>query len=412
MKFLLDLLRSASTVYIPGATGEILSLVTALEEDPNSALNIAFVSCFLPGINRFDYSSLTDSTRIRCFLLSPDLRRSFETGRIDLLPFSYSQIAKYLEFYLKPDVAIAHVSRPDSDDKCSLGIAADFSSLAWRNAAKKVLVLNEKMPAIKRGPRLPLKEADLVLETSSPLITAPLQSKRDERTDRMASFIAELVPDGASLQFGIGNAPAAAIAKLKNHKNLKIASGMVTQAICDLINADALCCGGGHLTGIALGESSFYDLLSDSDLFEFAPATVTHNSKMLGQLERFTAINSALEVDLFGQVNLEWRDGNIISGIGGASNFALGAGLSPGGRSLIVLPSTAKGESISRIVPKLSSPTVSLSKTEIDVVVTEHGVANMRNKSIDGRAKEIINVAAPQWREQLSREWFNIRAKF
>ncbi len=412
MQSLLDLFQPGSTVFIPGATGELLSLIEALKDVPDSARDVTFVSCLLPGMNHFDYASLTSSTRVNCFLLPPALRSSFKAGRIEIHPSSYFQIAKYLEFDLKPDVAIAHVSYPDDSGNCSLGIAADFSSLVWRNAEKKILVLNDKMPRVKRGPRLSVKDADLVVETSSALIIAPRQVEQSKRLDQIASFVAELAPDGASLQFGIGNAPTAAVAKLKNHKNLKIVTGMVTQSVCDLFEAGALSCHGEHTTGIALGESSFYKFLSESDLFQFAPASVTHNPKLLGARDNFIAINSALEVDLMGQANLEWRDGELISGIGGASNFAHGAGLSPGGRSIIVLPSTAKGGSLSRIVSRLSSPAVSLSKTEIDTVVTEHGIADLRNKSIDQRAQAIINIADPEWREPLSKEWYYARESF
>jgi acyl-CoA hydrolase len=181
---------------------------------------------------------------------------------------------------------------------------------------------------------------------------------------------------------------------------------MVTPAYQALAEAGALAAA-GHVTGLALGPDPFVRWATRT--FEFADVTVTHGAASLLGTDRLYAINSALEIDLFGQANVEWRGGRLVSGLGGAPDFARAARRSPGGRAILALPSTAARGTVSRIVARLDAPTVSIPRDDTDLVVTEHGVADLRGATLDGRAEALIAVAAPEHRDRLAGDWAAIR---
>jgi acyl-CoA hydrolase len=409
----LDAFRPGRTIYLPGGTGESLALATALGSAPERMRDVHLVSCLLPGINQTDYAGLHPTARLTVFMLSPALRASFEAGRIRALPLSYTGIAAYLGQDLPVDTAIAHVAPPDEDGFCSLGIAADFTPLVWPRAGRRIAIINEAMPAMRRGPRIALADADLTVTVNAPLICSPPYRSNAELT-AIAKLVAGLVPDSAAIQLGIGGAPAVVWPFLSGHRDLTIASGMVTDETRELAEAGALRPGAFHRTGVAYGSTEFYRYLAESDLIAFASTPETHGIGSLAKLNKFTSINAALEVDLLGQVNAEWRDGKFFSGVGGAPDFARAAAASPGGRSIIALPATAKSKNseqptVSKIVPKLTSPSVSLGRNDIDTVVTEHGVAELRGLSLDERAQALIKIAAPAHRDELAEAWREIR---
>jgi acyl-CoA hydrolase len=178
-----------------------------------------------------------------------------------------------------------------------------------------------------------------------------------------------------------------------------------------LAEAGALDPDGEHVTGLALGSAAFYRFLVESDLIAFADTRMTHGAAALSTVDRFTSINSALEIDLFGQANIEWRGERLVSGVGGAPDFVRAARRSPGGRSIIALASTAGGGKIARIVPRLASPTVSISRSDVDTVVTEFGVAALADRSMDERAEALIAIAHPDHRAALADDWGRLRAR-
>ncbi len=407
---LLDRLKPGLSVYVPGASGEPLALRAALSADPERAAGVKFIGCLVPGMNDFDYAALTPTTELTTFLMPPATRASFEAGRVRLIPLPYSEIAEHLALRAEYDVAIFHLAAPDADGLCSVGIASDFPSLVWPRAKFKIALVNAAMPTMKRGPRLPIAEADLVIEIDHPLIEGGGAPDTAE-ANTIAAIAAGLVPDGAAIQFGIGGAPAAVLGKLTDRRGLVIRSGMVIESVRALAEAGALA-GGGHITGMALGGADFYRFLAESDLVAFADTRTTHGARALSTVDRFVSINSALEIDLLGQVNLEWRGERMVSGVGGAPDFIRAASRSPGGRSIIALAATAGGGKIARIVPRLASPTASIPRSDIDTVVTEFGVAELTDKALDERAKALIRVAHPDHREGLERDWAEMRKRF
>ena len=228
----------------------------------------------------------------------------------------------------------------------------------------------------------------------------------------IAERVAALIGDGAAIQFGIGGAPAAVLARLTDRRDLTIRSGMVIEAVRALAEAGALKPGGAHIAGVAFGSAELYRFLAESDLVAFADTRTTHGAAALAGVERLVSINSALEVDLFGQANLEWRGERVVSGVGGAPDFVRAARRSPGGRSIIALAATAGGGKISRIAARLASPTVSIARSDIDTVVTEHGAAELTDRSLDERAEALIAIAAPAHRDGLARDWAAMRGRF
>jgi acyl-CoA hydrolase len=407
---LLDELRPGRAVYIPGATAEPLSLRAALAADPERAAGVRFISCLVPGMNDFDYAALTPTTSATTFLMPPAMRASLQAGRVRLLPLPYSEIAEHLATRAEIDVAVFHLAPPDADGMASVGVAADFAPLVWSRAKRRIALINPAMPVMPRAPRLPIAEADLVVEAEGPLIEGGGAPEGAE-TLALAEQVAALVPDGSAIQFGIGGAPAAVLAKLTGRRGLTIRSGMAIEAVRALAEAGALAPDGEHIAGVALGSTDFYRFLAETDLVRFADTRITHGAASLAGVERFVSINSALEVDLFGQANLEWRGERVVSGVGGAPDFVRAARRSAGGRSIIALASTAGGGAISRIVPRLASPTVSISRSDIDTVVTEHGVAELADRSLDERAQALIAVAHPDHRAALADDWAALRAR-
>jgi acyl-CoA hydrolase len=405
MHTLLNQFRPGRTIYLPGTTGEITALAQALTADPERIRGVNIASCPLPGMNAVDYAGLHPEARATMFLLPPAARASFAAGRVRIMPISYYGAAQYLAGPAGLHVAVVHVAPPAAGQEqlASVGIAADFAAIAWKAARFRIAFVNHAMPSMPTGPRIDLGEADLVVEGESPLIEiAP--AKPDPVADAIARHVAALVPDAAALQVGIGSAPTALWRALVSHRGLRLRSGLASEDLLHLADSGALA-ESGHVAGIAAGTNAFYAALAERDLVRLADTFETHDWRAIGREDRFVAANSALEVDLFGQINLEWQGGRPVSGVGGAPDFAAAAQASPGGMGVTMLPATAKGGSISRIVAHLTAPTVSLPRNLADVIVTEHGVARLKGASLQERAEALIAIAAPEFRDSLAEDW-------
>ena len=324
MDLALDLLRPGRTIYLPGASGESAVLADALASDPGRLDGVHVVSCPFPGINQHDYAGLSDTATATVFLPSVALQRSARAGRTRVLPIAYSQIAEYLRDHAAIDVAFAHVSPPGPNGFCSLGIAADFNVLAWKSARQRVLLINPAMPVMRQGPWLTLDDADIVVDAPGPIVTvdpAPV----DTIAGSIGERIAALVPEAATVQIGLGNAPGAVWRHLAGHRDLVLASGLVAHGFMQLVEAGAMREDAGHRAGVVLGGSELIGFLAETDIVRMAEVTETHDADRIAELSGFTAINGAIEVDLFGQINLEWQGGKLVSGVGGAPDFARGA---------------------------------------------------------------------------------------
>lgn len=393
-----DAIAAASTIYIPGGSAELVVLQEVLAADPDVLAGKHLISCLIPGINTFDYAALHGRARLTTFMASRTLQASVDAGRTELLPLSYLDIAHHLRA-AAPDLAILNVA-PGAGDGFSFGICADFGPLVCRAAKLRLAVVNPAMPAPQTSATLPREAADTIVEAESPLLVSS-PARADAQSAAIARNVAAFIPNGAVIETGIGGAPGAVWAELAGHKNLRVMSGIVGDGLMVLADSGALA-PSGHIAGFAYGARTLYDRLRGCDLISFADVGVTHASALHG-VEKFHAINSAIEVDLHGQCNLEWLGGRQISGVGGAPNFAAAARASVGGCAIIALPSEAKG--VSRIVPRLDAPAVSLSRSDTHVFVTEHGIADVRGLAADARAAALISIAAPAHRDALTERW-------
>jgi acyl-CoA hydrolase len=403
----LDELRAGSRVYVGAATVEPLAFADALAADPDRAAGVEFIGSFVPGVNAFDYAGLHAQARLTTLLLPGCAQRSFREGRVRLLPLSYSAFADQLA-HNPPDVAVVQVTPPDAQGRCSLGPCADFAPVVWAGARRRVAFVNPALPRPPGGWTLPADSIDVAVECDHAPIAIGAAAPGPEMA-RLVAHATALIDDGAAIQSGLGGAPAAVVAGLTDRRGLRVHSGMISDEVMDLAAAGALS-DAESAVGVAIGSAELYRWLEGEPRFRFVSTPMTHGAAALLATPRLMAINSALEVDLFGQANLEWRGGGLTSGVGGAPDFIRGARLSPGGLSIIALPATAKGRS--RIVSRLTSPSVSIPRSEIDVVVTEHGAARIRDLSLDERAEAILAVAAPEHRAELEAEWRELRRGF
>lgn len=405
MARLSDALFPGAHVFVPGFSGESALLLEELAADPERARDVHFTGVQYPGIGRGDYLSFHPTARQTGFFMLPAIREGLGRGQAELLPMDYAGIVRHLREAEPFDVVFAQLSPADAEGWCSPGICADFPPLVWSRARRRIGHINPRMPRTRSSFRVHLSELDASVEADLPLVSyrEPSLSPAD---GRIGELVASLVRDGDTLQFGVGSIPTAVVRALTSHRRLRIFTGMVSNVFRELCEAGALDPDATILTGIAIGSDDFYRFISEQEGVLFADAGTTHDLASVARIERFIAINSAVEVDLFGQANSERVDGRILSGPGGLPVYARGALQAPGGRSLICLKSSAQGGAVSRIVPSLDARGLcTLPGHLADAVITEHGIAELRGRSLQDRARAMIAVAAPQHREGLERAW-------
>lgn len=353
---------------------------------------------FVPGLNRSIWDAGPQS-RVTSFFLTPELRA--EGQRLRFLPLCYEDIlGRYRA--TRPAATMFMCSPPDAAGNCSFGTEVAFPAALWRDTPVRIAHINPAMPRTAGDPGIPFTELTAWYEGEQPL-RAMDSGAADPVSLAIARHVAALVPNGATIQTGLGKIPDAVLAELSTHQGLRLHTGLIGDGALTLVGSGAMAPGASALVGVAIGSQALYDGLADPH-FQFQPVTVTHDSGLLGSIERLVTINSAMEVDLFGQAFAESSSRGFQSGPGGASDYARGARRSPGGLRIIALPAAAK--TTSRIVaPGAGHGPVSLSRFDIDIIVTEFGVADLRGKSHGERAAALIAVAAPDHREMLEIAW-------
>jgi acyl-CoA hydrolase len=311
------------------------------------------------------------------------------------------------------DAAVIMVSAPDARGHVSLGTQADFLPIFRHRIGRMIAVINPAMPRTSGHEAIPLDAFAAVFETDQPLLSPKADTaEADSTTQAIARRVAEVVPDGASIQLGIGKLAQAVSRGLAGHRRLRIISGLVDDDVLRLDEAGALDRDLPITTGVAIGSQAFYAALDGNRRFAFCPATHTHNAAALAAADPFFAINTTMQVDLFGQVNSEMVNGRMISVPGGFPDFHRAARTGRNGRAIVALRAGASGKAGPGIVPCLSTPAaVTATKTDIDIVVTEFGVADLRDASFDQRAERLIAIAAPGDRDSLFNDWDRMRRR-
>lgn len=332
-------------------------------------------------------------------------------GRLDLVPTPYSRLhADFGSGRRRADVVLIQIAPGRDGGPASLGLANDYVAAAARRARLVIAEANARVPWTY-GADLPadLRIDHLVLTARAPAAPGPVRIGDAERA--IAAHVAGLVPDGATLQTGIGAIPEAVLPALAGHRDLGIHSGMIGDGVVELIERGAVTNAlkpvepGITVAGALFGGERLMRFADRNPALKVLPTPVSHGLGVLARLPRFVAINSAVEVDLTGQVNAETAAGRPVGAVGGQPDFVRGALASEGGRSVIALPATARGGTVSRIVPALSGAPVTSPRSDADVIVTEFGVAELRGRSLRERARAMIAIAAPAFRERLERHW-------
>ena len=409
---LVDALEPGQRVFVPGIGNESALLGDELTLDPERARGISFCALQFPGIDRFDYLALHPQARLESCFMTPHLRRGRADGRATLLAADYLSMARRLVEGERFDVAIAQLASPDDDGWCSAGLAADFIPLVWPRARRRVAHLNPRVPRTRGTFRVHVSEIDLAVEREAPVQEVPHAQPGDIEA-RIGAHVAELVRDGDVVQFGIGSVPIAVAGALASHRRLRLHGGLATAAVRTLWEAGALDRDARITSGVVLGDAALHEFLDALEPLWLTDVTRTHAPDAIVAATRgarFVAVNGAVEVDLFGQVNAERAAGSIVAGAGGLPAFAQAASDATGGRLLICLGSTTK-DGTTRVVPALGERALcTLPRHLADVVVTEHGRAEVRGLGVDARAEALIAIAAPAHRAALADAWARQRA--
>jgi acyl-CoA hydrolase len=335
-----------------------------------------------------------------------ELRELSRTGRLEVVPCHYSALPRmFAEHRLPSDVGLVQVAPPDRDGRCSLGIGVDYVADAVEHTPVLIAEINSQMPATVGTEPVPLERFAATITTDRPLPEDPTRSP-DPVDRQIAGHIASLVDDGDTVQLGVGSLGAAVLDALAEHQDLGFHTGMITDALMRLIDK-GVATGrykevdpGVVVAGTALGSAGLYRRIPELPI-RFRPTSYTHTPQVLSQLGSLVSVNFAVEVDLSGQVGAEISGGVYVGAVGGQVDFTRAAALT-GKRSIIALRSSFRGRST--IKARLDGGVVTTARSDVDVVVTEHGAAHLRGCSIGQRARRLASVAAPEFRDQLEKE--------
>jgi acyl-CoA hydrolase len=399
--------RTGERIFVPGGSGAPGSIGAALFAEPGLRITTSYV----PGVNRLDAEHLGRDSVISGLFMFPALADAQRSGAFRHLPMSYGATSRWLQEQEPHDSCIVQVSTPGSDGRVSLGPAAEFTPGVLRRARRIIAVVNPRVPKIVDAPSLALRDCAVILQQDEPL-TCYGAGEVDAVSARVAARVAPLISDGNALQLGLGKVPSALTRFLRDRRGLRLHSGMLSDGLMDLAASGALAPDWQHVTTMLLGSARLYEWSAQQSSIRLRGCEYTHDAGRLAAIGGFISVNTALSVDLFGQCNLETASGRALSGAGGAPDFARAARLSPGGLSIVALPAAIAGNQGSRIVAKLCpGSVVTLPRTDVDIVVTDEGTADLRGRSVPERAEALIAVAPPAARAELSDQWREILAR-
>jgi len=354
--------------------------------------------------------------RVNTMFISANIRKAVQSGRADFTPVLLSEFPLiFKNGFLPIDIALVHVSPPDEHGFCSLGIECGLTKSPAESAKVIIAEVNQQMPRTLGDSFIHVSRLHHIVPVDYQLPELLMSEEGPDSTiETIASFIAELIPDGATMQMGIGAIPDAVLKYLFDKKDLGVHSELFSDGVIDLVDAGVLTNSrksihkGKISAGFIIGSTRLYKWVDDNPMIELHPTEYINDPFVIAQNDRQVAINSAIEVDLTGQVCADSIGPKLYSGVGGQLDFIYGASRSKGGVPIIALPSTAtlrNGEIISRIVPMLKSGAgVVTTRNHVRYVVTEFGVASLYGKTIRQRAQALINIAHPDFRDQLAHE--------
>jgi len=379
---------------VPIANGEPVGLLDVIEANATRFRGVRVHQMHALHDRPYLHGTLREHLLHVSYFLSPVTRPAFHERGCELVPNNFSEVPRLLREHTKASLVLAAAAPMDRHGYFSLGTSCDYAA-PFIGRAPFFLEVNEQMPRtfgrnqVHVSQVLGWCEADRPLVEVAPSVPSPVDV-------RIAEQVAALIPDGSTIQAGIGSIPNALLSGLVEHRNLGIHTELLSDALIDLIER-------GVVTTFALGSKGLYDFLHENPAVEFLPVDYVNDPRVIAREELFVSINATTEVDLLGQCASETVHGKYWSSSGGQADFARGAMFSPHGMGFVVLPSTAAGGTVSRISATLTpGSAVTTLKNTVDHVVTEHGVAEMRGRSISQRATALIGIADPAFRDQLS----------
>lgn len=404
------LVKSGQRVFLTGNCSTPIEFLKALVARYKEVRNVEVAQ--LLGLGPGDYitEDMAEHIRINSLFIAPNLRKPIAKGLADFTPVLLSEVPKlFTTGTLVLDIAVIQVSPPDAHGFCSYGVEVGVSKTAAETAGIVIAEINPNMPRTLGDSFIHVDKINYFIEVDYqlPELHPP---EPDPVQDRIASHIAELIPDGATLQLGIGGIPDAVLRRLTGHANLGVHTELFSDGVMDMIekgvinNSMKSIHPGKVVAGFILGTRKLYDYIHDNPIFEIHPTAYVNDPFVIAQNYKMVSINSALEVDLTGQVCADSIGSMFYSGAGGQLDFVRGAARSDGGMTFIALPSTTKNDTISRIVPQLKPGAgVVTNRYDVHFIATEYGVADLWGRKISERVHALVNIAHPNFREDLLR---------
>lgn len=403
-------IKSGDRVVLGHAVGEPVYLVEKLVENYKNYKDVEICNMVAMGASGFAKPEMKGHFKPNSFFLGGGTRECIGSGQGDFTPSFFYQVPELFRTTLPVDVVLINVSTPDESGYCSFGVSCDYTKPCAEVAKLVIAQVNGSMPRTLGDSFIHVSDIDIIVENDTPITELGLP-KIGETEKAIGENCAKLINDGDTLQLGIGAIPDAVLLFLKDKKDLGIHSEMISDGVVELVESGVVTCKaknfnkGKMVIGFLMGTKRLYTFANNNSMISMNPIDYVNDPRIIGQNDNLVSINSALQVDFMGQVCSESVGLKQFSGIGGQVDFIRGASFSKGGRSILAFPSTAKGGTISKIVPLLTEGSaVTTSRTDVDYIVTEYGIAKLKGNTLRERAKQLINIAHPNFREELEKE--------
>lgn len=406
-------IQSGNRVFVHGSAQTPTFLLSHLAKEAPRLQDVEVVSITVYGDVFIDKPQFEGHFHINSLFVSASIRQAVNEGQADYIPVFLSEIPELFNQQILPlDVALVHVSVPDKHGYCSLGVSVDIARAAVNNARYVIAQVNPNVPRTHGDGMVHASRFHAMVYCEDPLHEAHFGKNQTPADLQIGKYVAELIDDGSTLQMGIGSIPNAVLGCLYHHKNLGVHTEMFSDGLVDLFDKDVInnkfkvIAPNKTVTGFALGSNLLYDYVNDNPAFSFLSIDFVNDPHIIKQNPKVVAINSAVEVDITGQICSDSIGTYQYSGVGGQMDFMRGAALSQGGKPIIALPSrTNKG--VSRIVPFLKQGAgVVTTRAHAHYIITEYGIAYLFGKNLRQRAKALINIAHPSDREYLEQSYF------